>query len=330
MHKPLYLFYEEPNPDRWIKFDRYPRQLVRRIVRGKLKPGGVMRWFLNLKQGLDLLGVDYRVNDYRGLRRTPNAWACVVGKPHVIGKIPPGHPILYGPGIAAHPYDNAFWGSANIKLMLISCDWFRQMYDRDLTTPVPTEIWPAGIETELWHPPSSSPTKKTILVYDKIRWERDIYEPKLIQPILKHLELEGIDVKYIRYGSYEEEDYKNLLQHVSGMVFLCEHETQGFAYLQALSSGVPVLAWDRGGYWRDPTMFPHAVKFKPVTSVPYFDFRCGEKFLDMNEFSQRLPKFLNNISVSYYKPREYVVENFDLAERANAYLDILSKISETN
>ena len=35
------------------------------------------------------------------------------------------------------------------------------------------------------------------------------------------------------------------------MVFLCEHENQDIAYQQALACGVPILAWDRGGYWQD-------------------------------------------------------------------------------
>ena len=43
------------------------------------------------------------------------------------------------------------------------------------------------------------------------------------------------------------------------MIFLCEHETQGIAYQQALSRNVPILAWDRGGDWQDPTYYPERV-----------------------------------------------------------------------
>ena len=68
------------------------------------------------------------------------------------------------------------------------------------------------------------------------------------------------------------------------MIFLCEHETQGIAYQQALSCGVPILAWDRGGFWQDPEFYPHRVKFAPVSSVPYWDDRCGIKFASIEEF----------------------------------------------
>ena len=36
---PIALYYEEPDPDRWIKYDRYVRKIIRRIWRGKTKPG---------------------------------------------------------------------------------------------------------------------------------------------------------------------------------------------------------------------------------------------------------------------------------------------------
>ncbi len=326
MSAPLFLFYEEPDPDRWFTGDRHVRRVIRRLLRGPHKPGGVMRWYLNLRTGLDRLGVSYRVNDYKGLRRTPGAVAHVVGKPHVVDLIPPGHPIVYGPGVAAHPYENDFWGRADIALLLVSCDWFKAMYDRDLPRPIPSAVWPAGVETDLWAPPAARPSKK-VLVYDKIRWRRDDYGPSLLQPIFDRLKAEGRDYVHLRYGHYEEEDFRRLLQEVSAMVFLCEHETQGFAYLQTLSCGVPILAWDRGGDWQDPSLYPDRVRFGPVTSVPYFDSRCGERFADAAQFQEKLGPFLGRVDAGSYQPRNYVVEHFDLAARARAYLDLASAVS---
>lgn len=165
------------------------------------------------------------------------------------------------------------------------------MYERDLPRPIPSAVWPAGVETDRWTPPSAPPGSK-VLVYDKIRWCRDEYGPSLVEPVLERLRREGLEPIHLRYGFYEEEDYRRLLGAVSAMVFLCEHETQGFAYLQALSSGVPIFAWDRGGLWQDPSMYPHRVRFGPVSSVPYFDARCGERFPDLAAFNSGLAAFL--------------------------------------
>jgi hypothetical protein len=46
--KYLNLFYEELDRDRLFPYDRHPRRMIRRLVRGKPKPGGQTRVFLNL------------------------------------------------------------------------------------------------------------------------------------------------------------------------------------------------------------------------------------------------------------------------------------------
>lgn len=111
------------------------------------------------------------------------------------------------------------------------------------------------------------------------------------------------------------------------MVFLCEHETQGFAYLQTLSCGVPILAWDRGGPWQDPSMYPQRVQFSPVTSVPYFDPSCGERFVAATDFQAKLGPFLGQVDAGAYHPRDYVVKHFDLARQAQAYLDLAATVN---
>ena len=59
----LCLYYvNEPDRDRWIPGDRLWRPWVRRLVRGKPRPSGIDKVFLNLRAGLDRLGVSYTVN----------------------------------------------------------------------------------------------------------------------------------------------------------------------------------------------------------------------------------------------------------------------------
>lgn len=323
---PLFLFYEEPDPDRWLPYDRFPRKLIRRIVRGKGQPGGVMRWFLNLKAGLEQLNITCRVNDYHGLARNPGSLACVIGKPHVIDKIPRGHPILYGPGVSAHPMVNHFWNRPDIKRVLLSCSWLKNMYDRDLPAPIETRIWPAGIETDIWQPPHRFPEQGPVLIYDKIRWEREKYTSLLLNPIRNHLTSNKIAYQEIRYGSYKEETFRKSLQNIRAMIFLCEHETQGFAYLQTLSCDVPIFAWDRGGEWKDPYYFPDKVRFEPVTSVPYFDERCGTRFRDFASFQTHWAKFWKDVQNQVFQPRSYVTENFELRGRAQSYLDLATEV----
>jgi hypothetical protein len=321
----LNLFYEEPDPDRWFPFDRYPRHLVRRLIRGKPAAGGQKRLFLNLCEGLNLLGIPYRVNDYRYIQKHPSEVACVIGKPHVLDKLKWKNPILFGAAVFSHPCDDPLlFERLPIFRILVPGEWMRQMcepYYKDRVV-----AWPVGIDTGRWQPTSLKHKDIDILLYDKVRWEHDRYEKELINPIRNHLARHHLTVKEIRYGFYKEEEFHTLLLQSKAMIFLCEHETQGIAYQQALSCGVPIFAWDRGGFWQDPSYFPDKVKFAPVSSVPYWDDRCGVKFKDINEFSLKLEEFLDKLNRHSFEPRKYIIENLTLEKCAQNYLDILNQV----
>ena len=161
-----------------------------------------------------------------------------------------------------------------------------------------------------------------MLIYDKVRWERERYATKLIQPIRLELERRGLSFSEMRYGFYKEEEFELQLHFCKAMIFLCEHETQGFAYQQALSCGVPILAWDRGGFWQDPEYYPKKVKFGPVSSVPYWDKRCGLKFTCASEFGEQFEIFWRTVQSGAFKPREYILQHLTLEKCAQAYLQV--------
>jgi glycosyltransferase involved in cell wall biosynthesis len=190
------------------------------------------------------------------------------------------------------------------------------------------EAWPVGIDTERWRPKPEKRQEYDFLIYDKVRWEHEKHETQLIEPIRRELKKRGQSFAEIRYGYYREQEFHSLLTQCRAMVFLCEHETQGIAYQQALSSGVPILAWDRGGVWQDPSYYPHKVKFGPVSSVPYWDVRCGIKFTGKEDFSSRLEEFLDLRIKGEINPRKYILENLTLEKCAEQYLYHLRSLAE--
>lgn len=323
----LNLFYEEPECDRWIPGDRYPRKIIRRLVRGKPRVGGQKRVFLNLCAGLDKLGISYRVNDYKYIQRHSEEQACIIGKPHVLNQINWKNPIIFGASVFSHPSDDLnLFKRLPIEKILVPGEWARKMFEPYYGDRV--AAWPVGIDTELWKPNIDVDKDIDILLYDKVRWEHDVYEQKLIDPILVKLNSLGLKTHLIRYGFYEEEQFHYLLKRSKAMIFLCEHETQGIAYQQALSCGVPILAWDRGGYWQDPSYFPDRVKFQSVSTVPYWDERCGVKFQNISEFNSKLKQFLDLLNSNKFAPRNYILENLTLEKCAQNYLELLAKIKE--
>lgn len=316
----LSLFYEEPAEDRWLPLDRYPRAWIRRVLRGKERPGGQKRVFLNLCAGLTRIRVAFRVNDYSRARKNPGELACIVGKPFVLDKVRWANPILFGASVFSHPLnDPDLIRRLPVRRVLVPGEWMRKMWEPYYGDRV--WAWPVGIDTDLWRPSADAVKDVDVLLYDKIRWEHGEYEVPLLAPIREGLARRGLQVAEIRYGYYEEDDFRDLLSRSRAMLFLCEHETQGIAYQQALSAGVPILAWERGGEWCDPEFYPHRVRFGPVSAVPYWDERCGRKFIGVADFERALDDFLHALRSRAFRPRDYIMENLTLEQSARRYVE---------
>ena len=311
-----------------MTFDRYPRSIVRRILRGRPQPGGHTRVFLNLREGLDRLGVEYRVNDYRNARRRPTELVCIIGKPHMLDVMRWRNPIVFGAAVHSHPIDDPLLlGRLNVKRVLVPGEWMRKMCEPYYGNRV--TAWPVGIDTDLWAPDPGVMKDIDILLYDKVRWQHGRYETELIQPILDDIRRRGLCVSVLRYGEYRESEYHRLIQRAKAMVFLCEHETQGIAYQQALSADVPLFAWDRGGLWQDPSYYPSKVQFEPVSSVPYWDDRCGMTFVDIAAFRTHVDTFWDAVQSNRYTPRSYALDNLTLEHCARQYVNIVRSEEES-
>jgi glycosyltransferase involved in cell wall biosynthesis len=328
--KIINLFYEEPDTDRWFKFDRYPRKIIRRLFRGKPKPGGVMLIVLQLMKGLDKLGIPYRFNDYKYAKNNPNELIGVIGKPHLIFEEKFQNPILFGAGVFSHPIEcpNLFTQYPNVKKMLVPGKWMEKMCTPYYGAKV--LAWPVGIDTEVWNDKlKDKELTVDFLIYDKIRWEHEKYEQTLLKPIIKELHKSKLTYEVIKYGQYEHVDLMSKLSRCKAVIFLCEHETQGQAYQQILATNTPILAWDRGGFWKDPTFYP-AIKFEPVSSVPYWDKRCGLKFKNDTDFNSVLIEFIKNLNSNIFFSRNFILENLTLEICAKKYAEIYYNLLDEN
>jgi hypothetical protein len=284
--------------------------------------------FLNLRAGLDRIGVPYRVNDYRYARRHPDEVACVVGQAFVLDKMNWENPIVFGAAVFSHPIeDPLLLQRLPVKRVLVPGPWMKRMCEPAWGDAV--EAWPVGIDTDLWNSGPESEKTIDVLLYDKVMWDREENEEALIAPIRATLKQQGLSLHEIRYGAYREGEYRALLSQSRAMVFLCEHETQGIAYQEALSCGVPIFAWDRGGPWRDPYYYPHRVVFEPVTSVPYWDDRCGMRFESRERFEELWPEFWRKVRAGAFRPRDYVLEHLSLEQCARDYANIVRGVAES-
>jgi len=319
------LYYiREPERDRWLLGDRYVRPIIRRVIRGDPRLGGVDKVFINLCLGLNKLGIPYEVNlPFSKLQKHDCVGILGRGLSCLEGYKQPNL-IVAGIGLMTHPseWPNLCEQYPVVKYLQHS-QWAVEVYKPyfgDRCT-----IWPVGIDTDIWQPTQSKTKSVDFLIYSKIRWDYDQQVVSLLEPIRHTLTQKGLSFEELRYGFYQPQEYKQALSRCCAMIFLCEHESQGLAYQECLSSGVPILAWDQGECL-DPNRFKWGMPHIPATSVPYWDERCGIKFKDINEFSIKLEEFIETLQLKKFSPRNYILENLTLKKCAQNYLEILEKI----
>ena len=314
------LFYEDVEADQLLPNDRYVRRAARRAyhaVTAGQSVSGFEIAFQMLRTALEQAGCRVVVNNAALARRHPAHPIGICGYPHVLDGWSLPNPAVLGPGLFDHPLQApALMHDPRFRSYLVPCAWYRDVFaphygDR-------CRVWFGGIDTNAW--PDLAATRKDIdfLVYDKIRWNRDVLGPSLMQPVLSTLEQRGQRVHVLRRGAYDVAEYRALLGRARAVLFVCEHETQGLAYQEAMACNVPILAWDPGE-WLDPQRASWTPDPVRASSVPYFDSMCGERFANATEFPVVLDRFLERRAG--YTPRAYVQRRLSLAESARVYLD---------
>jgi hypothetical protein len=154
--------------------------------------------------------------------------------------------------------------------------------------------------------------KGVVRLGDKVMWNRDAVKPPPSAEIGDFVSRKNLAVETVVYGNYTEQEYRRLLGRSRGMIFRCEHESQGTRV-----SRVPIQrrARTRAG----PGTISRSQSIRvgqpniAATSVPYFDNRCGERFKGLEDSDEKLSMFEEKIDASAYRPRDLLLENLTLS-----------------
>lgn len=286
-----------------------------RTLRRRQVHTGFYTAFRGLVSSLESAGVRVRINDFAYARTHPDEPIGLAGYPSVIRKVNLPNPLIFGPGdYGTGETAIRLSQDPKVKFLTQPCDWAVEL-NRQWAGEKGASYF-AGIDTDAW--PDLSGRKKTLdfIVYDKIRWHRSERTKSILGVCLQELEKRNLTYRVLRYGDHHISEFKAALADSRALLFLCEHETQGLAYQEAMSSGVPVLAWDEGAPI-DPSIIAIAPTDLQVSSVPYFDDRCGVRFR-ISEFAQALTEFQSRLGK--FEPRQYVLDRLSLPRSAEAYL----------
>lgn len=312
----LTLFYFENFDDRWVPFDRYPRYVARWLLR-RNRLSGYRQLAKMLCNGLQRAGIACYFNAYRRASKSTDLTIGILGKNILLDQWHPENPAVFGPCMLDHPKDRIdLLEKYKTKFYLVPSRWVHDMFLPYFGDKV--VIWPIGIDLENWPDFSKEEKSLDFLIYEKFLWDRPAKFRSMLAPILDELHTRGFSTQVLHCGSYSHKEYRAHLSAARRMIFLCEHETQGQAYQQALACNVPVFAWNQG-YWLDPKASLYERHPVPASSVPYFSDACGMEFRTLEEFKRLLPAFWE----TEYFPRTYVREHLDLIQSARRYFEIM-------
>jgi hypothetical protein len=124
-----------------------------------------------------------------------------------------------------------------------------------------------------------------------------------------------------KYGNYHELDFLECAKSAAFAILLTNTESQGYAYMQLLSAGVPCLVFNQDTLYSSPDQ---PIQSWPATSVPYFDERCG--LIEKEISKETIEKFFS-VPLQSWDPRSYILENHTIEKSTKKYLKLLSEVS---
>ncbi|MCU0906120.1 MAG: hypothetical protein MUF73_01455 [Rhodobacteraceae bacterium] len=172
-----------------------------RGLRRKQPYPGFYTAFRNLCKGLRQLGVEVHVNDFAHARRYPDQPIGVSGFAEVYARVQLPNPAVFGPGFVPAPDDlDAVTAGCNIRIFTQPSEWPCAIWRPKLGDRIQPLFVPIVLED--WPDTRRLPKSCDVLVYDKIRWNRETMVPRLLERTEAHLRARGLSYRILRYGAH--------------------------------------------------------------------------------------------------------------------------------
>ena len=221
-----------------------------------------------------------------------------------------GKKALMGPNIWETPSERPYLID-RFSDFVVPSQWVKEKHMSDPSiVDKSVHVWSGGIETDIWKPVDFQPDFDCFIYYKNLPKE----ECQLVCDAVSSF---GLKAVMIEYGSYHEQQLFEVCYRSKFAILLTNTESQGYAYMQILSTGTPCLVIDKG-HW---TSRDGSVTF-PATSVPYFDARCGKLISTLTH--ENLGTFIDGLAE--YAPRDYILENHTVEISTQKYLEILENV----
>lgn len=254
----------------------------------------------NLIKGLDKIDIDYHLNSdskYNLIlqnvsRLHNNIENCIIG-----------------PNVCTLPIDNSIiMNYDSYNKLIVPSEWVFNLYKKWIPEDK-IRIWSIGIDIEIFNDVCTL-KEVDFLIYFKRRNRDDLNK------IISFLNEIKKSYMVIEYGNYSESDFKDKISKSRYGIVVDNCESQGIAIMEMLACNLPLLVWDVNT-WNDRGDSNKCV----ATSIPYWDHRCGEYFIDFNDFETKYNIFIKKS----YNPRNYIIENHTIDKSIEKLLYIINE-----
>ena len=128
----------------------------------------------------------------------------------------------------------------------------------------------------------------------------------------------GHTFQIIKYGTYKESEFIQMMKKAKFAFIIDSCESQGLAIQEIMSCNLPLFVWNVK-IWKD-----RGEKYEvPATSIPYWSNICGEVIYEKDEIKEKLSLFLKDFK--NYNPRKYILENLTLEKQAKEIIKLFEK-----
>lgn len=233
----------------------------------------------------------------------------------------PNKKFIFGPHFSVFPnnltyqFNNIHHNAIYIQPSQPSVDTWQKEFGYD---KLPMKAISFGVDSDKFC--QTHEKRENVIVYYK---SRDPSECKLL---LKFLESKNILYKLFSYQKkYSEKEFLDYLQTCRYGIVLGRHESQGFAIEEMLSCNVPLLVW---GSTLRKQEYPYIRNYQNVKSkvstVPYWDERCGVLFHEAKNLEDSYHTFIKKLDS--FKPREFILENVSYEACVNKWNNLFHEI----
>lgn len=279
----------------------------------------------SLHRGLRNLGIDFTLNRNFSVKKSCRLVVVLAGSETLewalwLAKKTRITSLLVGPNVTTLPSElGGAFTESSIRKILVPSQWVANLYQKDMPEIAKKlAVWSAGVDEEFWNGRQASHDSRRLVrccVYVK---NASASEISSVRQVCRSL---GWKTSLIRYGAHSRRLFRKTLAKSSFLIYLGGSESQGLAFFESWSMGVPTFVRSNYDQGVPPRFRETLGTIDEEVYCPYLTISTGAFWGNLDE----LRTTLVNYSSTNFDPRAWILENATETVSARNFLTLVGK-----